>query len=548
MHPAATYSPQSWNTPDLADLARTIRALPFSELLKCWDALDDNGTDRSTVRWLCQVDRYYLLVKILNRYDVWHPWLYERCREVEKDPDNHLDLWAREHYKSTLITFAGIIQEILKDPSITIAIFSHTKPIAKAFLAQIKRELEVNVLLKSLFPHILWSDPQKDSPMWALDSGIIVKRPENPKEATVEAHGLVDGQPTSRHFKLMVFDDVVTLESVSTPEQIQKTTEAWSLADNLGQAGGRRWHIGTRYNFADTYAHIVSTGVITPRIYPATKDGTKDGVPVLFSQEEWDRRVQTQLEATIACQMLQNPLAGSQRWFDPADLQTYEARPETVMCYLMVDPARSKKKGSANTAMAMIGIDNQSKKYLLDGFDHKMDLMERWINLRELWRKWRVAPGVMGVKVGYERYGAIADMDYFEERIRVENVQGLTIEELEWPNDGPGSKDDRVQRLLPDIRGHSLFLPHEPKDSEPDFTTYQLRMKESGYEYRIARPIIQRDHEGQLYNLSERFRMQVGYYPFTGLKDLIDAVSRIYDMDPRAPEYIDSRVLEPEDT
>jgi hypothetical protein len=40
--------------------------------------------------------------------------------------------------------------------------------------------------------------------------------------------------------------------------------------------------------------------------------------------------------------------------------------------------------------------------------------------------------------------------------------------------------------------------------------------------------------------------MQVGYYPFTGLKDLIDAVSRIYDLDPRPPEYIDSTILEPE--
>lgn len=499
-------------------------------------------------RWLGQVDRYYLLIKILHRTDVWHPWLYARCREVEASPDSHLDLWAREHYKSTIITFSGVIQEILKDANITVGIFSHTKSIARAFVAQIKRELEVNELLKSLYPDILWADPAKQSPMWSLDGGLIVRRTENPKEGTVEGHGLVDGQPTSRHFKLMVFDDVVTPESVSTPEQIQKTTEAWSLADNLGQAGGRRWHIGTRYNFADTYAHMIETGAVTPRVYPATKEGTKDGVPVLFSQEEWDRRVQTQLEATIACQMLQNPLAGTQRWFNPEDLQVYEARPETVMCYLMIDPARSKKKGSANTAMALVGIDYAGKKYLLDGFDHKMDLMERWINLRELWRKWLVAPGVMGVKVGYERYGAIADMDYFEERIRVENVQGLQIEELEWPNDGPGSKDDRVQRLLPDIRGHSFFLPHEPKDDEPDLTSQQQRMMESGYEYRVARPIVKRDENGLLYNLSDRFRMQVGYYPFTGLKDLIDAVSRIYDMDPRPPEYIDSQLLEPEET
>ena len=542
----ATNSPTGLIAHSLGAVQSTLRATRFSDLVKSWDALDRNGTDYSAMRWLATVDRYYLLVKLLGRVDAWHPWLYARCREVEAAPDGHLDLWAREHYKSTIITFAGIIQQILIDPEITVGIFSHTKPISKAFLAQIKRELANNRLLQALFPEILYANPEGEAPSWSLDNGIIVKRKSNAKEATVEAHGLVDGQPTSRHFKLRVYDDVVTLESVSTPEQIQKTTEAWSMSDNLGSLGGKVWHIGTRYSFADTYAHIMGTGAVQPRVYPATHDGTRDGRPVLFNQTEWDRRIQTQLEATIATQMLQNPLAGSQRWFNPDDLQVYQARPEALMVYLMIDPARSKKKGSANTAMAVVGIDQSGQKYLLDGFDHKMDLLERWTGMRSLWAKWRTAPGVIGVKVGYERYGAIADMDYFLERIRVENVQGLSIEELEWPAEGPGSKDDRVQRLLPDIRGHNFYLPYEPADGDPDLTDQQKRMIGAGYDYRIAKPIVQRDENGQLYNLSERFRMQVGYYPFTGLKDLIDAVSRIYDLDPRPPEYIDSTILEPE--
>ena len=527
-------------------LAQRIRQTPFNDLLAVWDGVDANGTDQATMRWLCTVDRYYLLVKVLARFDVWHPWLYARCREVESQPDNCLDLWAREHYKSTIITYAGIIQQLLIDPELTVGIFSHTKPIAKAFLGQIKRELESNALLKQLFPDVLYDNPQAEAPFWSLDAGIVVKRQSNPKEASIEAHGLVDGQPTSRHFKLRVYDDVVTMESVSTPEQITKTTEAWSVSDNLGSAGGRVWHIGTRYNFADTYAHIMTTGV-TPRVYPATKDGTKDGEPVLFSQDEWDRRVRTQLESTLACQMLQNPLAGTQRWFDPDDLQVYESRPENLMVYITIDPARSKKKGSANTAMAVLGVDQQGNKYLLDGYDHKMDLLERWTGLRDLWKKWRVAPGVQGIRLGYERYGAIADMDYFLERIRVENVKGLDIEELEWPNEGPGSKDDRVQRLLPDFRNHSFYLPRTPKEGEPDLTDQQRRMIAAGYDYRIARPIIRRDENGLLYNLADRFIMQVSYYPFTGLKDLIDAVSRIYDLDPRPPEFIDSTILEPEE-
>lgn len=63
-----------------------------------------------------------------------------------------------------------------------------------------------------------------------------MRRKSNPKESTVEAWGLVDGQPTGKHFKLLIYDDVVTLESVTSPEMIAKVTNAWALSLNLGAA------------------------------------------------------------------------------------------------------------------------------------------------------------------------------------------------------------------------------------------------------------------------------------------------------------------------
>ena len=225
--------------PHLHELSSFVQSLPFNDLLAFWDEGDAKGTDKQAIRQLCLVDRYYLLIKLLKRYDAWHPWIYDRCREVERASDGYCDIWAREHYKSTIITFAGMIQEVLRDPEVSIGLFSHTKPIAKGFLAQIQRELEANENLKLVFPDILWKNPAKESPSWSLDGGLIVRRHSNPKEATIEAHGLVDGQPTSKHFSLLVYDDVVTRESVNTPEQIAKTTEAWELSDNLGTAGGR---------------------------------------------------------------------------------------------------------------------------------------------------------------------------------------------------------------------------------------------------------------------------------------------------------------------
>jgi hypothetical protein len=495
------------------------------------------------MRELAKSDRYFLLIKICRRYDLLHEWLYDRCREVEADPDNHLDLWARDHYKSTIITFAGSIQAILNDPEITIGIFSHKAPIAKGFLSQIKRELEANALLKWLFPDVLYQDPARDSPQWSVEGGLIVRRTSNPKEATLEAHGLVDGQPIAKHFRLRIYDDVVVPQSVSTPEQITKTNEAVSLSEDLGMEGGRRWAAGTRYHFADTYADMLQRGW-KARIHPATHDGTKTGRPVFLSLKRWLEKVRTQSEGVLACQQLLNPLAGTIRMFNVEDLKQWEVRPDALMVYIMVDPARSKKKDSANTAMAVLGIDEMSRKYLLDGFDHQMDLMERWQNMRDLWVKWRRAPGVQGIKVGYEVYGAQADMDYFLERQKTETDCQFEIVMLEWPHDGPGSKDDRIQRLLPDVRSHAFFGPY-PTDDET-FTAYQARMLAAGYEHRIASKIEQQDHEGKLYDLWERFKLQLSMYPFIDRKDLIDAVSRIYDMEPQAPQFIDSQILEPD--
>jgi len=510
--------------------------------------LDDPKCDDWTVAELGRKDRFFLLTHLLHGFYAIDDWLYARVREVEANPDGYLDLWAREHFKSTIITYAGSIQEILNDPEITIGIFSHTRPIAKAFLAQIKREFEANETLKRYYPDILYQYPRKDSPMWSLDSGIVVKRKGNPREATVEAHGLVDGQPTSRHFGLLVYDDVVTIASVTTADQIQKTTDAWDISSNLGSkqdtGGVRRWMIGTRYNYADSYYEILERSAAKPRIYPATDDGTIHGKPVFLSQDAWEEKLRTSSLYNIACQQLQNPNAGGQAEFKPEYVRRYEVRPHTLNVYIMCDYAGSRKStGSSRTAFSVIGVDHALNKYFLDGACHKMGLTERWVMLNGLRKKWKRAPGVQHVRVGYERFGAQSDIEYFEEKMKEPANEAFEILELNWPRDGDVSKDNRIRRLEPDFRNWSFYLPYDKDDP----TRLQREAMESGFKELIAKPIMRRDEEGQIYNVIDYFiKVEFLFFPNTTAKDLLDATSRIYDMEYSAPVIINENDLMPE--
>lgn len=318
-----------------------------------------NEVWRLVQRKLAQNDLFYLLVYVFGRVDAIHPWLFARCREVQANPNGYLDLWSRGHYKSTLLTFALTIQNVLNDPEITIGIFAHTKAIAKDFLRQIKRELELNQTLKDLFPDILYQEPEREALKWSEDVGLIVKRKSNPKECTVEGHGLVDGMPTGKHFKLRVYDDVVTSASVSTPDQMRKTLDALDLSDNLGMEGGIRRMIGTRYKLGDAYEEMLKRGVVKVRLYPATDNGRVDGEPVFLSQTEWDERVQNQSPAILAAQMLQNPLAEDSVIFQPDWFNLWpgdKELPAFDAVFLTLDGAISEKTAADYSCLLALGL------------------------------------------------------------------------------------------------------------------------------------------------------------------------------------------------
>jgi phage terminase large subunit-like protein len=480
-------------------LASSLRALPTEDF-------------RTVVRWLARTDLYFLLRYLLDRKDLESPWLLARCQEVQENPDGYLDLWARGHYKSTIITFGKTLQDILashgEDPlpqfgglELTFGIFSHTRPIAKAFLRQIKLELEGNRLLRDLFPDVLFENPERQAPTWSEDAGLVVRRRSNPKEATVEAWGMVDGQPTGKHFNVLLWDDVVTLASVTSPEMIRKTTEAWELSLNLGDRRPRKRMIGTRYHFADTYREVMKRQAAVPRLHPATADGTLTGPPVFLTAEELAQKLRDMGPYAGSSQMLLNPIADSKQsfkreWLERryTDASNWRAMNRALLC----DPANDKKKTSDYTAMCVVGKAPDGNLYLLDALRDRLGLTERADAFMDMHRRWK--PMV----AGYEQYGVQADIDhirYIQER---KNYR-FDIVEL----GGKLSKVDRVNRLIPVASSGRLYLPE---------TMY--RTQADGVVVELVQVLIEEE---------------LLPWPVPVHDDLADALSRVFDVDDWLP-------------
>lgn len=567
----------SQNNALAAFIVADLPYLDFDQTLEWYAAVEPTLDDRGRAL-LNANDRYYLLTHTLHRVDALHPWVFDRCREVEDDPDGHLDLWARYHYKSTITTFAGIIQEIIIDPEITVAILSCTQDVATPFLAQIQQELESNDDLKRIHADVFWSNPRKEAPVWSKDDGIVVKRRGNPKEATVEAHGVVDAMPTGKHFRLLNYDDLVTERLVTNAEMIKKVTERWELSDNLGSSHGtRKWHQGTRYSFGDSYGIILERKVLKERRYPATEDGTLNGKPVLLTQKRWDEVKLTQ-KSTVAAQMLLNPLAGNEATFDATKFSQYDIIPSILNVYIMIDPSKGRSRRSDRTAIAVVGIDVGGAKYLLDGVCHRMKLSKRWDFIKQLHEKWENHPGVQLCNVGYEQYGMQVDLEVIEE-YQIKDQTMFKINELNTTRDNTFSKRDRIERLEPDLSHGRFFLPSvvyhpdfggsgqfnghslwsvwtethtkaaeaEGRKDIPAVGTIRYRPMQgltrnqryceaTSQSARIVRPIRRRDENGDLYDVTRAFIEEAIFHPFAPHDDLIDATSRVYDMDPVKPQ------------
>lgn len=446
------------------------------------------------VAWVLARSSLYFLMRCVLSTSEWvneqgkpfiaHQYILDFCNDVQNDYDDVLDVAARGHIKSYTKTFAFPIWKLMREPELTVVIFSFTRALAKKFLNVIKMELESNELLKLLSfdfgrqEQVFWSDPAKESKTWGLDDGILVNRRGNAREMSVEAHGLIDSMPTGRHWLLRLYDDCVTKDNVTTSEQVRKATESWHYSHALGMPGGQASYTGTFYLYGDTHTDMVKSGIrlrLRPCYELKSSEYDDDGLPknmvhdtskpVLFTKEYLDKLEKTMSPATWGTQYLCDIHAGLENGFLEEWLKWYEGIPSAEAAgktvYILVDPAGSKKKDSSYTVMWVVGLGDDGNRYVLDCVRDRLNLKEKGDTLFSLHRIWKP------IEVRYERYSMQADIQYLEERMELEKYR-FYIREVS----GSVMKDDRIARLVPLFLQGMIYLPRSLKKVRVDGTKY----------------------------------------------------------------------------
>jgi predicted phage terminase large subunit-like protein len=487
--------------------------------------------------WLMsRADLYFLLRYVLSTKEYFKPgngiinpqWIIDRCKDVQTKSDKVVDIWARFHWKSNIKTFANLIRYILIDPDVTILILSHTRPNAKKFMAQVQREILTNDRLRRVsfdqrLGTVIFPAKDRDYTRFSLDEGVIVNRLSNPKEATIEAAGLVDSLPQGPHYKLRCIDDAVTPASVNTPDMKEKTVSMWELSQPLGMPTGddEEWLTGTFYAYDDCWHSMIDRGYEL-RLHPCfaiDEDGTerdRNGkitklahhleTPVLYNQDRLMQMIRDMGAAegskNAAMQMYCDPSAGTMTGLQLDWLNVYETEPKQEAhgknTYILVDPANEKKERlskSSYTAMWVVALGQDGNYYIIDGVCDRLNLSERTEAVFRLHRRWKP------IEVRYEKFGLQADIEHIEYvqkqegyRFRVVPVKGIT------------SKKDRIMRLEPLFKAGRFFIPEE---------------------------MNKRQHDGEKVDLMQMFRQEYAEFPNSSQMDMLDSLSRIAEPDLR---------------
>lgn len=289
--------------------------------------------------------RVELLASHVLGYDV-RPF-HQALIDFQEAADTCLQLAPRGYGKSTILTITRAVYEILKNPNVRILIAANTQIQAEVFLREIKAHFERNERVREYFGNFVSEDK------WDTREIVVAPRTSTAKESTITCVG-VGGPVASRHYDVIIADDLVDEENARTDTQRERVKTWWyQTLLPCCEPDGRIFVIGTRYHHLDLYGHLIRNEYAAKhQIIPAiAADGTTPW-PEKFSLE-WLEERKRQAGSIIFNAQYQNDTSlmkghiFREEWF-----RFYDVEPDwsKMRFFIGCDPAATKREAMLSSS------------------------------------------------------------------------------------------------------------------------------------------------------------------------------------------------------
>lgn len=290
---------------------------------------------------------------------------------------------------------------------------------AKQRLDFIAKAIKHNERFKKVFPYLAQDTrkPWNATELSIYDTRLrygqwIHKRASraDPKSPTLVAIGIQSsGIIGSRISGMMLMDDIMDGKNIATQElrdDLERRINTELMPTLMKDA--RIVHISTRWASDDIIQRQIDTGMFeysVTRAFEVDENGRvirdTNGLPVSYWPEQWPisrlLQVQRLYGSTIFKLMYLNiptGLSGELFNIDWLRQPLPEKLPDFRYVFVSLDPAITKKTRSDETAIAVVGVDENMRFYLLDMFHGKLHPQETAEKFIQMWRNAAVMYGV----------------------------------------------------------------------------------------------------------------------------------------------------------
>lgn len=286
----------------------------------------------------------------------WAEWF------ANSDSRIRLLLVPRNCFKSSFFTVGWALQQIVKDRSTTGLIANATLANSQKFLNDIKNHLRSNRQLTELYGQFYDKDLR-----WNENEIEVLGRDLSVREPTITATG-VGGNLVSQHYFWIIADDLVNSENSASRYQSEKVIDWWRKSLSLLDPNGIMLVLGTRWTYYELYSYLLSdlSNRVDAYVRGAYNDDGSLYFPERFNEKKLKELKEYHGSYLFSSFYLNLPADKDRALIKKSDIKYYKNKPEGLNVFSACDPAFSQEKTADYSSIVTVGVDAESKWYVLE--------------------------------------------------------------------------------------------------------------------------------------------------------------------------------------